>query len=932
MRLPTTLALGGLLLAGCGGVKDVDPDKEPLVDYSHLRPTPVTEQAMVLADAEALDLHIKNGLRLRVGSSGGGGGVDGGGGGWAPVPGSGSSSGSVADNPSSGGSSSSGSPMPGGGAEPPDFTDTNVHVAGVDEADYAKYDGKHWFVATRPHLRDFFEVEQPGIQIATTDPATQQLEVVTHYELNGDWGVAEDMYLVSEQQSTTHLAVIRRQHSYYDYPTPLPPVFTSSSSSTGGGPGATSSSSGAVAGSAPGYYYGPRNGRVRIELINVQDPAAPAQDWAMEMDGEVVDSRRIGDMLYLITRFEPWLANLQPDYGDVASRNANEQALSETPVSQLLPQYDLGAGKQPLTGNCYLQQGTDANMGFTSLVHVTAVNLKTQQMVGSQCVNASVEALSMSLQSLYLTGTAWSDSGHKTVIHKFAFAEAGPEYQASGSVPGTINHNSDPAFRLHEHEDDLRIVTTEWQGDLLHRLFIMSQTGDQLDVVAQLPNSAQPAPIGKPGENIFAVRFEAERAYIVTFQQTDPLYAIDLSDRLAPVIIGELEVPGFATYMHPLNTRYLFTLGRDADESGFVRGIKAELIDVSSDAPVSVGTLLLGSAQTYSEAIHNLRALSLLQVSDDHWRIALPISLFEEGDDRYGVEWRYNGLQLLDISGLEGEGAVLSDAGVIVAESKDAGFDHRYQMSSRGVLHGDAVFFAHNNAFWAAHWDAPEEATGPLASQLVTCSDESVDGIQLELYMSGSRDNTSSCDASVTIRDGDYVELLTGQPLHDSHEYCFFSGAKDRAGDYTLEVTHLGYTSTVQRIDVTQGRCHVRTQSLYLEAHPLDPEICTDVAVPSLSVRLALADSSPGADACSASVVAVQNDMRYELRAWQAELGPVTSSDVCQFTGPFELSGEMALEISLEGYADHVTTDILVPEANCHVETQKLSVELEPSP
>jgi Secreted protein containing C-terminal beta-propeller domain distantly related to WD-40 repeats len=724
MKLINLILLSGLMLGGCGGSKDPIENEDdttpepPKVDYSQLKETPQTDGALKLATPSLLDSHIKNGIRLQLASL------------YPPPTAGGSNSSSGGLGSSSGGSfSSSNSSSSGAIGQPtdPEFTDTNVHVAGVDEADWAKYDGRHWYVATRPVYPDYFSGEQPGIQIAATDPANASLEVVGHIALEPDWGTIDEMYLVQEDGDTTHLAVIRKQTFagvsssggfFSSSSSSSSGFFSSNESSSSGGVGAfsiaiSSSSSSSSSGLPYPEYYQPRNGLIRVQLVDVEDPALPRQDWAITLDGNFVDSRRIGDVLYLVTRFNPWISGLQPSFLGDAANTANEKILANTPVTALLPHYDLGDGEKPLTTNCYIQDGVNQQMGHAGIINITAIDLKNQKLIGSQCMNGTTDTISMSLESLYLTGSVYLDRT-KTVIHKFSFGEDGPAYEASGSVEGHITGRGDPAFRLHEHEGDLRIVTTSWGIGPVHQLFILSQSGDELEVVAQLPNSAQPDPIGKPGEDIYSVRFEAERAYIVTFQQTDPLYAIDLSDRLAPKILGELEIPGFATYMHPLNSRYMFTFGRDADEFGQAKGLKAELIDTGDGTPKSVGTILIGIRFSYSDALDNLKALSLLKVSDDEWRIALPVNVWGVQDD-LGI-WQYTGLQLFSVTGLAGDFARLTDAGVLKTETAEDNFFYDHGVS-RSVLHGDAVFFAHNNAFWSAFWYAPEQAEGPKVKQ-----------------------------------------------------------------------------------------------------------------------------------------------------------------------------------------------------------------------
>ncbi len=970
MKLINLILLSGLMLGGCGGNKDPIDDEDdnttepPKVDYSQLQTTPQTEAALVLATESRLDSHIKNGIRLQLVSSypppGAGGGISSSGIWFSSSSNSSSSSSSSSSGGSNGTNSSGGSngsnSSSGGIGEPtgPGYTDTNVHVVGVDEADYAKYDGRHWYVATRPEYRDYFIADEPGIQIAATDPATASLEVVGHVTLEPEWGTINEMYLVQDDGDTTHLAVIRKQPGYRVISSSGGFWGSTGSTSSTGSTGSTSSSSSSTSSSGefvtfaavsassaastaasssssafssstsssgsfpyPDYYYQVKKGQIRIQLIDVVNPAEPEQDWAITMDGEFIDSRRIGDVLYLVTRFDPWVPGLQPHYLDSGAA-ANEQILANTPVTDLLPHYDLGNGKKPLTTNCYIQASVSQEMGNSEILNITAIDLKNQKLIGSQCMNGSADTLSMSLESLYLTGTVYFGNT-KTVIHKFSLSEDGPAYEASGSVEGNIIGGGDPAFRLHEHEGDLRMVTTMWAAGPVHQLFILSQSGSELDVVAQLPNSAQPAPIGKPGEDIYSVRFEAERAYIVTFRNTDPLYAIDLSDRLAPKILGELEIPGFATYMHPLNSRYLFTFGRNTDESGRITGLKAELIDVADGTPKTVSTLLLGGRDTNSEALNNLKALSLLEVSENEWRIALPINYYEPAEGFYHGPWQYNGLQLLSATGLAGDSAQLENAGVLKTERADEYFQEG-RTFSRSVLHDDAVFLAHNNAFWSANWNAPEQAEGPKAKQLVTCPDQPEPGIHV-FYYNSETENT--CSANVTLTDDDYSETLIPQATDPSNTACFYEGAHGRPGSYTLEVTRPGYASVLTSVHVAPSRCGALTAYLHLSM--VREEYCGDSLGDSVIAYLYAADGNTDIPTCDATVVFEQNDMSYPLQKILED----DDGKACRFTGPDGISGEGVVKVNLPGYREY-RENIFVTKSGCYVETQYVGANLEP--
>ena len=84
-----------------------------------------------------------------------------------------------------------------------------------------------------------------------------------------------------------------------------------------------------------------------------------------------------------------------------------------------------------------------------------------------------------------------------------------------------------------------------------------------------------------PGETIKSVRFTGDTGYVVTFEQTDPLFVIDLSNPEKPEIKGELKIPGFSTYLHPVGENLVLGVGVDGDENGQNNGMKVSLFDVS---------------------------------------------------------------------------------------------------------------------------------------------------------------------------------------------------------------------------------------------------------------------------------------------------------------------------------------------------------------
>src|SRR5262249_31901611 len=158
---------------------------------------------------------------------------------------------------------------------------------------------------------------------------------------------------------------------------------------------------------------------------------------------------------------------------------------------------------------------------YTDLIVISAINVRTRRISDVNCLSTNVNGVYMALNSLYVAGIRTAEGGTaSTVLHKFAIADGQMSYRATGSVTGTVGWPNGSYF-MDEHGGDLRILTSR---SLEHRLTILRESGKSLVAVATLPDAAHPEPIGKPGESVYAVRFVGDRAYVVTFRLTDPLY------------------------------------------------------------------------------------------------------------------------------------------------------------------------------------------------------------------------------------------------------------------------------------------------------------------------------------------------------------------------------------------------------------------------
>jgi inhibitor of cysteine peptidase len=151
-----------------------------------------------------------------------------------------------------------------------------------------------------------------------------------------------------------------------------------------------------------------------------------------------------------------------------------------------------------------------------------------------------------------------------------------------------------------------------------------------------------------PGERIYSVRFMGGRAYLVTFRQVDPLFAVDVSDPRSPQVLGALKIPGYSDYLHPYDATHLIGFGKETvqdDKSGAVlyQGMKVSLFDVTDVAnPIELFKTSIGYRGTESDLLHDHKALLF---SREKGLLAFTVAVREvEAKDGYKDPHQYGAL------------------------------------------------------------------------------------------------------------------------------------------------------------------------------------------------------------------------------------------------------------------------------------------------
>ena len=587
------------------------------------------------------------------------------------------------------------------------FTTTYTLEASVDEHDYVKYDGDHLFIAPSRGMDCCFIVDD----IAFREPFPEENETIAADIMPVSGGNDERSIRIlstdpevatASQVGTIPLSDSRTVEGLYTNDNQL--VSISSSGWWG------------VFGDSfdtPSIWAGQTTA---LDIYDITDAANPARQLQLEFQGGFVSSRRQGDMVYLVARHTPEVVsyNYYPDSLQIAE---NETLLDALEPEDILPNMSINGVESPLlsASDCRVADSENSlapvSSGFPTMTMLIAVDLASQSVVNAVCYLEPTSGIYVSNNAIYLTQVDYGEADSRTLVHSYSLS-ADLDYLGSGVVDGALALSGDRDFRINEHEGYLRLVTSQRTADaedrIDHQLSVLKLATDkpELNLVATLPNTERTAAIGKPNEDLYGVRFFGDKLYLVTFERIDPLYVLDLSDPLDPLIAGELSVTGFSDFLHPVNDDLLLGLGQD--EQGLV---KLELFNVASlTAPFSLGSTSLspGANWSYSEARYNRHAFTYQAIDETTDRFSVPVSLSLYSDEMGYSEERRLFLFEIDSKDRPADASII-EVGQIVAKT-ELWWDDR----QRAVFDGDAVFYIDGTRVWSTLWTAPERQDGPF--------------------------------------------------------------------------------------------------------------------------------------------------------------------------------------------------------------------------
>ncbi len=526
----------------------------------------------------------------------------------------------------------------GGGAI--DYSQTNVQVQGVDEADFVKNDGRY-----------IYTISGNKLVIVDAYPG-EDAKIVSETTIEGN---LRDLFVNKDKLI---LFVDAYEKSY----------------------------------TIPQFDYLPREKytpKVQVLIYDLSDKANPKIVKNYSISGSYYQSRMIDDFVYVIAQEGVYYGNVIPlpvlaESGRIIARpdvyyfdNPEDNYVFQTIASFSADGGEVNA-KTFMMGyantlyvsqnNIYLAYQKNVPYSFQekelekrfyeviapllpSLVQEDIERIKDDDALSSR---EKWDKISVILENMYNTlgeqekrdlqekmqkaveehEAKLEAERRKTVIHKIKINKGAIGYEKRGEVNGYLLNQ----FSLDEHEGNLRVATTTYiytrDSTMYNNVYVLDEG---MDVIGKAEDIA-------PDERIYSTRFIGDRLYMVTFKRIDPFFVIDLDPR-SPKILGELKIPGFSDYLHPYDENYIIGVGKETESNEWggvsTGGVKLALFDVSDVAnPKQVGKYEIGRQGTDSEALQDHKAFLFDRKKNV---LVIPVREVEERiyDSKYGYyKWK----------------------------------------------------------------------------------------------------------------------------------------------------------------------------------------------------------------------------------------------------------------------------------------------------
>lgn len=367
-------------------------------------------------------------------------------------------------------------------------------------------------------------------------------------------------------------------------------------------------------------YTKPKTFARVYDLNNIENPKLVRE---LSIDGYYSDARMIDDNIYFVSNYN---INFYKD-------------LQEMKDEEILPAYsDSLSSKEDktiaATDIAYFEDSKNYNYSL-----IAGFNLNSDDEVNIETFFGFGNEMYVSENNMYIVCENYKNlynlARESSTIYKFELKDSTIIAKASCEIDGYINNQ----FSIDEYEGNLRVATTSYKSYNGNNSF-NSKEDTQLTILNENLEKIGGIDSLIEDEKIYAVRFIGNVGYIVTFEQVDPLWVIDLSDPTNPVVKGELEIPGYSSYLHPYDETHIIGIGYDVKSNGYGGvtndTIKLSMFDVSDlENPKEIFKInLTDDEYAYSNIMYDHKALFFNKAKN---LIGFPIESWSYRNNKAGL-------------------------------------------------------------------------------------------------------------------------------------------------------------------------------------------------------------------------------------------------------------------------------------------------------
>ncbi|MCD7774947.1 MAG: beta-propeller domain-containing protein [Clostridiales bacterium] len=465
------------------------------------------------------------------------------------------------------------------------YSETNVQVTGVDEGDIIKNDGAYIYYVSES-------------KIIITDAASMTVAAEIQ---EGDREINE-IYLYDDKL----VAVM----TDYCYPDDEEEESTENAESSE-------------------YTYDccfEYNSAAIVKIYDISDMNDITEEYTLKLSGSYVSSRVVSGKLILTANYNIpyWAVYTDQDFTSIL----------DTCTQLTVPVYSINSGENiRIDADNILFPYEDLTEQYVIIASVSLEEPESKTYVSAIFGNGF--EIYCNSEHLFVAGTYYEETSDDssetadtvscdaTILYKFEITDEGVQYKSEGMVKGSPLNS----YSMDEWNGNLRIATTVYvYDDESHVENVVTVLDEDMNVIGELDGIAA-------DETIQSARFSEDTLYLVTYLNTDPLFVIDLSDPENPKITGELELPGFSAYLHPISDTLLVGAGSGGDTEGTDGSAKISLFDVSDpENPVEV------DSYTVPNASINTDSKAFVLIDDETFAVSMVKEIYgEDSYDTYGV-------------------------------------------------------------------------------------------------------------------------------------------------------------------------------------------------------------------------------------------------------------------------------------------------------